>query len=248
MNNNTSSQNGNPPSKEGGKSHLSIKNLAEDDRPREKMRALGPGSMTNSELLAILISTGTTKKTAIEVCQELLQSADNSLRRLYDMDLGQIMKIDGLGPAKALTIKAALEIGHRVPREDNPRLILDSSGAIYEYIRPNLEYLDAEEIWLIFLRNNLSVIGKEQLSKGGQTQTQFDIKIAMRRILEMKASAVVMVHNHPSGSLVPSQQDKHITTKLKQACKIMDISCLDHLIIGENKYYSFADHGIIDQL
>lgn len=231
----------NPPSQEGGHQHKPITSFSDEDKPREKMMEHGARSLTNSELLAILVGTGTPQKTAIEMCQELLEHADNSLRKLYDMDWRSMTEINGIGAAKAITIKAALEIGHRVPKEELKKVVFRNSEDIFNYIKADLEYLTNEEIWIIFLRNDNSVIGKQKMTAGGQTSTVFDCKEIVRQILFRNASAIVMVHNHPSGNLTPSKEDKRITATLKDACALFNVRLLDHIIIGENEYFSFVD-------
>lgn len=232
---------GNPPSESGEERHKTLKDLSEDERPREKMKALGVENLTSSELLAILVHTGTTKKTVIQICEELLQKANNNIRDLYDMSLEEMMEVNGIGEAKAITIKAALELGHKVNLKANTQKLSGSSD-FFEYLRSDLEFLDCEELWIVALRSNLSVIKKEMVSRGGITQTPFDVRLIMRRLLELKATGVVMAHNHPSGSLKPSNQDKEITKTLKAACDLMGIHMYDHIIIGAGEYYSFFDN------
>ncbi len=214
------------------------------------MMANGARSLTNSELLAILIATGTTKKTAIEVCQDLLEKSGNSLRNLFDMDWRAMTNVEGIGPAKAITIKAALELGHRVPSEkNNEKIVLRSASDIFTYIKPTLEYLTHEEIWIIFAKNDLSLIDKVKISEGTGNAASFDIKKIMRHILDRHyCSAVVMVHNHPSGNLIPSIPDKNITRQLKEACKLFDVRLLDHIIVGEEEYFSFQESNLLDEL
>lgn len=247
----SASQNGNPPSQEGIPNHKPITSFSDEDKPREKMMANGARSLTNSELLAILIATGTPKKTAIEVCQELLEKTGNSLRKLYDMEWREMTEIEGIGPAKAITIKAALEIGHRVPAEKNDEVKLKctSSEMIFQYIKPTLEYLPHEEMWVIYVRRDLTIIDKEKVSEGNSIATIFDIRKIVRHILDRKACCgVILVHNHPSGNLIPSTQDKNITKQLRDACNLFDIKLLDHIIVGEEEYFSFLDSNQFDEL
>ncbi|MCQ2207195.1 MAG: DNA repair protein RadC [Paludibacteraceae bacterium] len=250
MENESSTQKGNPPSKEGDPNHKPITSFSDEDKPREKMMANGARSLTNSELLAILIATGTPKKTAIEVCQALLEKTGNSLRKLYDMDWRAMTEIEGIGPAKAITIKAALEIGHRVPSEQKEAKVkCTSSEQIFKFIKPTLEYLPHEEMWIIYVKQDLTIIDKEKVSEGSSIATSFDIRKIVRNILDRKTCcAVVLVHNHPSGNLTPSQQDKNITRQLRDACKLFDVRLLDHIIVGEEEYYSFLDSNLINEL
>lgn len=250
MENEHPAQKGNPPSTGGDHSHKPITSFADEDKPREKLMANGARSLSNSELLAILIGTGTTKKTAIEVCQELLEKTGNKLRNLYDLDWRALTQTEGIGPAKAITIKAALELGHRVPKENNEeRILLKSSEDIFNYMKPRLEYLTHEEMWIVYLRNNLTVIDCGKVSEGTSTATLFDNKKIMRSILDRRhCNAIVLLHNHPSGNLTPSMQDKQITKKLKEACKLFEIQFLDHIIIGEEEYYSFNDTNLLAEL
>lgn len=237
-----------PLATEGSFFHKSIKDLAEDDRPREKMLKDGAKSLSNSELLAILICNGTKNKTAVEVCQELLDKVDNNLKRLFETDWRTMTKVNGIGMAKAVTIKAALEIGVRVPREEKKVIRIGSSDDLYYYIRPDLEYLDHEEIWVVFVRRNNSIISKQRYSMGSKHNTIFDLKTIMRDSLSMNADGLFLVHNHPSGSSRPSGDDRKITRMLKQACEYMDTRFLDHLIIGDNEFYSFADKHELELL
>lgn len=230
-------------------SHKPLTSFIDEDKPREKLERHGAGVLTNTELLAILVATGTTKKTVLELCQEMMEKTNNSLRKLHEMSLKEIQRFDGIGKAKAITIKAALEIGKRAQNEPlGEKVVFRKSDDIFNYIRSSVEYLRVEEIWIIYLRRDNSVIDKECLAHGSQTNALFDIKEIMRHVLEMNAINVVMVHNHPSGNLIASKQDKEITKRLKDACATFDIRLLDHIIVGQNDYFSFADADILDSL
>jgi DNA repair protein RadC len=226
------------------KTHVAIKAWADDDKPREKMLAKGKGALSNAELLAILIGNGTRNRSAVELCQEILQLAGNNIVALGRLSETDLMKVKGIGPAKALIIGAALELGRRRrSQESTVRERLTRPLEIYEYFNPEFENLNHEEFWIILLRRNLSVIRKERISVGGLHGTVVDITKIMKQAVEGEASSLVLAHNHPSGNLNPSTQDIDITNRILEACKIFGISVLDHIIFTDNGYYSFADQG-----
>ncbi len=229
------------------KNTLSIKSWAEDDRPREKMLRRGKQNLSDVELLAILIGSGSREETAVGLSQRILKSVENNLNELGKGSLAELMRFKGIGEAKAITIAAALELGRRRQLSEHiDRTQILSSKDGYNCIAPILMDLGHEEFWIILLNRANKVIGKEQISSGGVSGTVVDAKIIFRKALEVApASSIILCHNHPSGSLKPSQADIDITKKLKQAGETLDISVLDHLIIAENGYYSFADDGRI---
>ncbi len=224
--------------------NLSIKQWAEDDRPREKMLLKGKSALSDAELLAILISTGTTNRSALELGQELLHSCDNDLNNLGRLSISQLKTIKGIGSAKAITLSAAFELGRRraqaIPKE-LPR-ITGSSDA-YKIIYSDLIDLQHEEFHAIYLSRSNQVISKKQLSIGGIHGTVADGKLLFKEALLLNATGIIIAHNHPSGSIQPSQADIDLTKKLKSFGQLIDISILDHLIIGSNSYYSFADES-----
>ncbi len=227
-----------------GKKHLSISQWADDDRPREKMLTKGKGALSNAELLALLIGNGTKDMSAVELCKEILKLADNDIVALGKLSEKDLMQVKGIGPAKALTISAAMELGRRRRSHESPvKERLTKPSEIYDYFNPEFENLNHEEFWIILLRRNLSIIKKERISMGGLHGTVVDITKIMKQAVEVEASSIVLAHNHPSGNLSPSSQDIDLTKKIVEACKIFGISVLDHLIITDNGFYSFADEG-----
>jgi DNA repair protein RadC len=229
------------------KNTLSIKSWAEDDRPREKMLRRGKKNLSDAELLAILIGSGSRKETAVGLSQRILKSVENNLSELGKVSLAELMRFKGIGEAKAITIAAALELGRRRQLSghiDRPQILSSKDG--YNCIAPILMDIGHEEFWIILLNRANKVIGKEQISSGGVSGTVVDAKIIFRKTLETApASSIILCHNHPSGNTRPSQADIDITKKLKDAGETLDIAVLDHLIIAENDYYSFADEGRI---
>ncbi len=223
----------------------SIKQWAEDDRPREKLLAKGAKSLSNAELLAILIGSGTADKSAVELMREIMRSCDDSLKALGRYSFKQLCAFKGIGQAKAVTIMAAVELGIRRLEEFNTEEInvITSSKDIYMLMRHAMMDLPHEEFWCIMLNNAGKVIGKELIGKGGITQTTADVRLIMRAAIMSRASAIIICHNHPSGNANPSGEDDKLTTSIREAAKLMNIKMLDHLIITANGYYSFADEG-----
>ncbi len=225
---------------------LTITQLSVDDRPREKMMMHGVRALSNAELLAILIGSGNTEETAIELSQRILNDADNNLNRLGKCDLKELMTYKGIGEAKAITIIAAMELGRRRREEDVPeRPLLNSSQKVYDYMRQRLVDLPHEEFWAILLNRAGRVIETVMVSKGGTAATTVDVKIILRAAIQSLASAIVLCHNHPSGTCKPSREDELSTQRVKEAAKLMNISVVDHIIVCDNSYYSFADNGNI---
>ena len=227
------------------KNLLGIKSWAEDDRPREKMIKRGKQNLSDAELLAILIGSGTKNETAVGLSQRILKSVENNLNELGKVSLAELMRFKGIGEAKAITIAAALEIGRRRQLSDfidRPQILSSKDG--YHCIAPILMDLNREEFWIVLLNRANRVIGKEQISAGGVSGTVVDAKIVFQKSLEAgPASSIILCHNHPSGNIKPSQADIDLTRKLKEAGKTLDILVLDHLIIAGNNYFSFADEG-----
>ncbi len=226
---------------------LTITQLSEDDRPREKMMKHGVRALSNAELLAILIGSGNTEETAIELSQRILNSASNSLNTLGKYGIKElVIPFKGIGEAKAITIIAAMELGRR-RREETPaeRSILGSSRSVYEYVKHNLEDLPHEEFWVLFLNRSGRVIDNVLISRGGTAATVVDVKLIMKEAVQRLASAMILCHNHPSGNCRPSKEDEAITKRIREAARIMDIDLYDHIIVCDNAYYSFADNGLI---
>lgn len=230
---------------------LALKDWADEDKPREKMLAKGKKELTNAELIAILLRSGLRGKSVVEVAKEVLRHAGNSLTALSQMEFNQLRHFKGVGDAKAATLMAALELGWRMQGEissDRERVITDST-AFFNYMAPLLADLDHEEFWALFLSHRGKVLGRQRISIGGQTDTPADLRIIFRGALEHKAVALMVAHNHPSGTLRPSPQDRDLTRRIAEAGNLLQIKLLDHLIIGivpegRADFYSFHDHGL----
>lgn len=226
-------------------SFFPITNWSEDDKPREKLMLKGKSVLSDAELIAILIGSGSRNESAVDLSKRILASVDNNLNALGKLSLSQLMQFRGIGEAKAISIIAALELGRRRRGEDAVELKkITSSKIIFEIMQPIIGELPHEEFWIIYMNNSNKVISKSQLSKGGITGTLVDVRIVFKTALEMGATALILCHNHPSGTLIPSDADKQITRKLKLAGDSLEIKVLDHLIVTETSYYSFADEGI----
>lgn len=225
---------------------ITIKQWAEDDRPREKLMLKGKTSLSDAELLAILIGSGHREESAVELCKRILAMYNNNLSVLARQSISKLTAFKGIGEAKAIAIIAALEIGQRrrlSERIEEP--IITTSSDVFELISPIIGDLEHEEFWVLYLNNSNKVKYKAPLSKGGITGTVVDIRLLFQTALEQKAVGIILTHNHPSGKVKPSDADIQITKKIKEAGRIMDIQLLDHLIITEYSYYSFADESIL---
>ena len=228
------------------KSSFGIKSWAEDDRPREKLLEKGRQVLSDAELIAILIGSGSKNETAVELSKRILQSVDNNLNLLSKLSVNDLIKFKGIGEAKAISIVAALELGRR--RKDAEIIVREkftSSKSVYNLMKPTMLDLPHEEFWLLMLNKANSLIKKEMISRGGVSGTVVDSKIIFKSAIENYASAIIVCHNHPSGNLKPSDADITITKSLKDAGKLMEIPLLDHIIVTENGYYSFNDEGIM---
>ena len=225
---------------------FSIKNWSQDDQPREKLRDKGKGTLSDAELIAILIGSGNREESAVALCKRIFASVDHNLNALGKLSIVQLMEFKGIGEAKAISIVAALELGKRRRLEEAIQLDkVSSSRSVFNVMQPILGDLPHEEFWILYLNNSNKIIHKNQLSKGGITGTLVDVRLVLKNALEVGAVALILCHNHPSGTLKPSQADRDITQKLKTAAQSLDISVLDHLIITESAYYSFADENIL---
>ncbi|WP_185214254.1 RadC family protein [Sphingobacterium mizutaii] len=225
---------------------LVIRDWAESDRPREKLLEQGRRAVTDAELLAILISSGSRHETAVELCKRLLSSVSNDLFRLSKMDVKELCQFKGIGEAKAISIIAALELGRRRQESDvQEKPVLNSSKKAYEFLKHLLEDLSHEEFWVIFLNTSCKVLDKQLIGRGGNDFTPVDVRIILRFALMNKANSIILAHNHPSGTLRPSDADRTLTKKIAQAAKLMDIHVHDHLIITDESYYSFRDEGLL---
>lgn len=226
--------------------YISIKNWSENDQPREKLLKNGSSSLSDAELIAILLGTGTVNMSAVEVSRNVLQDAQQSLQQLGKKTLKELMKHKGVGEAKAITIAAAMELGRRRAMEMPDRVVkITCSQDVFKILQPTLGELEHEEFWILLLDNSHKVLEKHQVSKGGITATLVDSRLIFKKAIEAGAVAVIIAHNHPSGTLIPSGADKQITAKIIKAGETLDIKVLDHIIITQQDYYSFADNGIL---
>lgn len=226
--------------------YSSIKNWAEEDRPREKMIEKGEQALSNAELLAILIGSGTTKKSAVELMKEVMDSCENRLSRLGTMSIEELMMFNGIGQAKAVTIKAAAEIGRRRANENiNDLNQIKSSDDVYNIMYPHMRDITHEEFWALLLNQNSRLLKKVKLSSGGMTDTAVDIRMLMKEALIVGATQMIVCHNHPSGSMRPSNEDISLTEKIKEASQLLKIRLVDHVIVTDGAYYSFAEKGKI---
>jgi len=225
--------------------YISIKNWGEDERPREKLIKNGPAYLSDSELLAILLRSGDADKSAVDLSRELLMMAGHSFRGLNTLSLEEMRLIPGIGPAKATSIKAALEMASRMAGEavqEKPHIRSSSEAA--RILSPILKDLTHEECWAVFLNRDCRILGKEKMSSGGISSTVFDSRIIIKKALEKLASAIILFHNHPSGNPYPGEADIRNTKALKEAAALFDISLTDHIIIAGERYYSFSDEAV----
>ena len=228
------------------KPSFSIKQWSEDDRPREKLLLKGKNALSHAELIAILINSGNREESAVALSQRILASVAINLNELGKLSVKDLMKFKGIGEAKAITILAALELGRRRRGEEAlEKKKITSSSSVFELMQPIIGELPHEEFWIVYLNNSNKVLQKIQLSKGGITGTLVDVRLVLKTALQIGAIGLILTHNHPSGTLVPSQADKKITQKLKIASESIDIKVLDHLIITEKAYFSFADENLL---
>mgnify|MGYP000323604927 CR=1 FL=1 len=225
---------------------LKIKDWAVEDRPREKLLTKGMASLSDAEIIALLIGTGSRQESAVELSQRILKGSGHNLNELGKLSVHELKKYRGIGEAKAIAIAAALELGRRrklsVIRN---RRQIKSSRDVFEVVQPRLEDLPHEEFWVILLNRANKIIEEVKISQGGITGTVTDVKIILKHAVDRRASGIIMCHNHPSGNTQPSKADSNITRKLKNAAAYLDLQVLDHLIIGEDNYYSFADEGTL---
>lgn len=224
--------------------NIKIAQLAEEDRPREKLMQQGARALSDSELLAILIGSGSPKESAVALMQRILVDCKNNLNTLGKMPLHELMQYNGIGEAKAVTILAACELGKR--RQATPaatRPDLSSAIAAYNYMLPKMQDLDVEEAWVLLMNQRFRLIKEVRLSHGGLSETAVDVRIVMREALLAGATVLTLCHNHPSGRCVPSKDDDRLTEKVKSACETMRIYMADHIIITDGNYYSYSEEG-----
>jgi DNA repair protein RadC len=225
---------------------LKITDWAVEDRPREKLYQKGTTALSDAELLAILIGSGTRKRSAVDLGRELLSMVNNNLNSLGKLSISDLTKIHGIGNARAVTIAAALELGRRRKLAEAPEVSqIKCSKDVFDLLSPVMSDLAHEEFWILFLNRSNKVINRMKLSQGGISGTVTDVRLVMKNAVDYLASGIIVCHNHPSGNLNPSESDTRITQKIKEAGNIMDIQLLDHLIISEKEYYSFADNGLL---
>ena len=225
---------------------LNINQWAEEDRPREKMMLHGVASLSNAELLAILIGSGNTEDSAVELMRKVLNGYHNNLNELGKASIDELCRYKGIGPAKAITILAASELGKRRKEEDAyERQVIRSSKDVYECFYPLMCDLPTEECWVLLLNQASKVIDKVRISSGGISATAVDVRCVLREALLKRAASIALCHNHPSGSIRPSREDDSLTEQLRQASKMMSIVLIDHVILTDGKFYSYADEGRI---
>lgn len=223
----------------------SIKAWAEEDRPREKMMLKGRAALSDSELLAIILGSGSMDENVVDLAKKMLGSVGNNLNALGKLSLKDLQKFKGVGPAKAISIAAAMELGRRRQTEEAvQKPTITSSKDAYQHVSQDLSDLPHEEFWVLMLNQSNRIVSKQKISAGGIAGTLVDIRIIFKKALEYSATSMVLAHNHPSGSLKPSPSDIELTKKIAEAGKTMEIKVLDHIIVGsEGGYYSFADEG-----
>jgi DNA repair protein RadC len=223
---------------------LNINQWAEEDRPREKLMRLGADALTNAELLAILIGSGSTKESAVDLMKRILNDCQNNLNTLGKMSIHELQQYNGMGPAKAITVMAACELGKRRQAEKvQERKDLGSPRAIYEFMHPKMQDLDTEEAWVILMNQNYKLIKAERLSHGGITETAVDVRLIVKAALMNNATIVAFCHNHPSNNARPSKEDDRLTERVKKACEVMRLYLLDHVIVTDGNYYSYREKG-----
>ncbi|MBP3767098.1 MAG: DNA repair protein RadC [Prevotella sp.] len=225
---------------------LSINQWAKEDRPREKLAASGAEALSNAELLAILIGSGSMKESAVELMKRILSECNNNLNTLGKMSLHELMQYNGIGEAKAITILAACELGKRRQREQaEERPDLGTATRMYNYLHTHMQDLDVEEAWLLLMNQNFRLIKSLRLSHGGITETAVDVRLIIKEAVLCNATILALAHNHPSGSIRPSADDNRLTERVKKACEVMRIRFADHIIVTDGQYYSYHEQGKI---
>lgn len=223
---------------------LNINQWAEEDRPREKMERLGAEALSDAELLAILVGSGSTKEDAVSLMKRILSDCNNNLNTLGKFSIRDLCQYNGIGPAKAITIMAACELGKRrqiEKAEERPEL--STATRIYNHMHPVMQDMDVEEFWVLYLNQAHRLIKKTRISHGGISEVSVDVRIIMREAVLCNATIIVACHNHPSGSIRPSRQDDALTQQLKRACDTMRLYLMDHVIIADGQYFSYREEG-----
>lgn len=224
----------------------SIKNWLEDERPREKMQQKGASALTDAELLAILISSGTPKRSALDLARDVLGLANNELRDIGRLSVTELQKVKGIGTARAITIAAALELGRRRQLSETPdRQSVNNTAVAARMVMPHLQDLNHEVFYVLYLNHNNKLLKEEKISSGGYTQTTVDVRMILKSCLLHNASRMIIAHNHPSGSKKPSESDIRLTGQIKEAARLMEIQLIDHIIVAGSEYLSMADEGLI---
>ena len=224
--------------------NIAINNWAEADRPREKLERLGANALSDAELLAILIGSGTANESAVDLMKRILKDCNNNLNTLGKLSLHRLEEYKGIGPAKAITILAACELGKRRQRakvEDAP--LLNSAEAIYNYMYTTIQDLDIEEGWILMMKQNFRLIEAKRISIGGLTMAPIDIRLMMKEALMKNTTILAFCHNHPSGNTSPSHEDDLLTTRIQKACELLSIHFADHVVLTDGKYYSYREEG-----
>jgi DNA repair protein RadC len=223
---------------------LNINQWAEEDRPREKMARLGPQALSDAELLAILVGSGSPKEDAVSLMKRILNDCNNNLNTLGKKTIDDLCRFNGVGPAKAITILAACELGKRRQMESpEERPDLSTATLVYRHMHPVMQDMDTEEFWALYLNQNFRLIKKARIAHGGISEVSVDVRIVMREAVLCNATVLVVCHNHPSGSIRPSQSDISLTQSIKRACEVMRLKLLDHIIVADGQYYSFHEQG-----
>lgn len=224
--------------------NIAINNWAEADRPREKLERLGANALSDAELLAILIGSGTANESAVDLMKRILKDCNNNLNTLGKLSLHRLEEYKGIGPAKAITILAACELGKRRQRakvEDAP--LLNSAEAIYNYMHTTIQDLDIEEGWILMMKQNFRLIEAKRISIGGLTMAPIDIRLMMKEALMKNTTILAFCHNHPSGNTSPSHEDDLLTTRIRKACELLNIHFADHVVLTDGNYYSYREEG-----
>lgn len=223
---------------------MNINEWSIDDRPREKLERLGAQALSNAELLAILIGSGSTRQSAVDLMKDVLRDCNNNLNTLGKMSIHDLEQYHGMGPAKAITILAACELGKRRSAEAaEKRQDLGSATAVYNHMHPRMQDLDVEEAWILLMNQNFKLIKAVRISHGGITETAVDVRVIMKEALMVNATVMALCHNHPSGNNTPSRLDDKLTERIRKACDIMRIYFLDHVIVCDGAYYSYREKG-----
>ena len=223
---------------------LNINQWAEDDRPREKLERLGPQALSDAELLAILVGSGSTKEDAVTLMKRILNDCKNNLNTLGKMTINDLRRYNGVGPAKAITILAACELGKRRQMEKaEERPELSTATRIYNHMHPLMQDLDVEEFWVLYMNQDFRLIKRLRIAHGGISEVSVDVRIVMREAVLCNATIIAVCHNHPSGSIAPSRADNDLTTQMRRACETMRLKLMDHVIVTDGQYYSYHEDG-----